>query len=395
MHLKKLVLKDADDPLGAKLPSEVMLEPNAGDNKTPWGIPGEEHKIVLYPIPRYDSHGNVPTASPDDLAGKPGQYKVQFLLSRPGYPIAREREHKFIDDVVGSSHLLIAKPKRSRVKGDTDRIMLQNNMTRTGKTLFLGLPNDEGYLGKFVAENVWAQSSADAERNTYGALTPFLSAWSVNFDIPLHIETIQVTELATRINTLRVRTPQFDINPGIRLTPYLFDEFCKYASVYREGMNSESPFYRFLCLYKIMESVFARRADAAKVARANGTVIARFDEDVPSDREALVALLRRVYPWRDHWEDDLIFDQAIPQEASGKRFSFVREKYLEPIRNSIAHALLRSGEIRTVADQLEGVQNVARWLPFCRIWSRLLLKNEFPRQFAFLFNPGVPLEDQM
>jgi hypothetical protein len=194
MHLQKLVLKGADDPLGAKLPSEVMLEPNAGDNKTPWGIPGEEHKIVLYPIPRYDSHGNVPTASPDDLAGKPGQYKVQFLLSRPRYPIAREREHKFIDDVVGSSHLLIAKPKRSRAKGDTDRIMLQNNMTRTGKTLFLGLPNDEGYLGKFVAENVWAQSSADAERNTYGAFTPFLSAWSVNFDIPLHIETMWTFE---------------------------------------------------------------------------------------------------------------------------------------------------------------------------------------------------------
>jgi hypothetical protein len=250
--LKKLVLRELGE---TNLPTQITSEANAGNNSTPWGIPGEELRMIVYPIRSYAPDGSVPLPSPDQLAGKPGYYKVQILLNRPGYAVAGERDHSFIDNVIGSSHLLIAKPKRARAEGDPDRIAMQSNRTNAGKTLFIGLANDDGYLGKFVAESIWAQSTADAERRAYGALSPFLSAWSLNLDIPLHVETVQVTELSSFTNTLRVRTPQFEISPGARLTPYLSEDFCKYASVYREGMNSESPFYRFLCLYKIIESV--------------------------------------------------------------------------------------------------------------------------------------------
>lgn len=61
-------------------------------------------------------------------------------------------------------------------------------------------------------------------------------------------------------------------------------------------------------------------------------------------------------------------NQFVPALGYGKRLGYIKSKYLEPIRDGIAHALLRSGEIRTVADQMEAIQEVNNWLPFCRVW---------------------------
>src|ERR1017187_8478404 len=73
----------------------------------PWGVPGEEHQLWVVPL----KAGQQP---PEKLDGTPGKYKVQLLLSRPGYPLTAEREHKFIDDVIGDSHVVITKPLKER-----------------------------------------------------------------------------------------------------------------------------------------------------------------------------------------------------------------------------------------------------------------------------------------
>jgi hypothetical protein len=360
-----------------------MKTKNATTVSKPWGVAGEEHKIVVAPIFK----GGPKELSPEHLGGKPGLYKVQLLMSRPGFLVAGEREHKFIDDIVGSSHMVVARPARSRTAQDVHRVVLQAHSD--GRWLeFTGLPNEQGHLGKFVADKVLAASSANAESIAYKALAPFLSAWSVHLDIPMHVETIQVTDLQTHVSTLRVRTPQFEVIVGSGISPVLSSDFCKYASVYREALNSNSPFYRFLCLYKLLESIVARRSEAARIARTKGQEVKKFNETVPKDRDALVEILRTVYPWRTNWSDDLAIQQIVPFEAYGKRLGFLKEKYLEPIRNSIAHSLLRNGEIKAPADQLETIQEVNKWLSFCRIWVRLLLRNEFPVEFAFQMNPA-------
>jgi hypothetical protein len=194
----------------------------------PWGVPGEEHRVIVAPV--FKGTGGPSEA---DIRGQRGSYRVQFLLARPGYPITKEREHKFIDDVVGTSHIRIVKPKAERQHNDADSIVLQ----LLGKNYRIaGLADKDGFLGKLVCE-LEADNSQAAETEAYGSLAPFLSAWSMNVDIPIHIETIQVTNLTTHVSFLRAVTPHFEMNFGGGTQSFFLDEFCQYASIYREGLK--------------------------------------------------------------------------------------------------------------------------------------------------------------
>src|SRR5947207_10703174 len=244
----------AAPPAGARL-IDVTKKPEM--SMRPWGVPGEEHRIVVAPMMK-----DGPKLDQINLAGNRGRYRVQFLLARPRDPVAKEREHKFIDGVVGSSHIRFAKPEAERGEHDVDRIVLQ----LVGKDYqVIGSADKDGFLGKLTAE-LDADNAQAAEHEVYGSITPFLSAWSMNADVPIHIETMQITDLTTQVSSLRVLTPHFEMNfPASGAPPFFQDEFCQYASIYREGLNTNSAFYRFLCFYKIIESLIAKRGRASGV----------------------------------------------------------------------------------------------------------------------------------
>jgi hypothetical protein len=359
-------------------PATAPLSTQAAISQKPWGVPGEEHQLWVIPLKKGEQ-------LPKNLIGTPGKYKIQLLLSRPGFPLTAEREHKFIQDVIGDSHIVIAKPQKERKPEDADHIILQ--ATGGGKRVnFTGLTNENGYLGKLVVEEFVANTFHEAEAQVYEALAPFLSAWSLHLDIPVHIETIQVTNLETHIDSLRVRTPLFEMAFAGGVSPMLTDDFCQYASLYREGMNTNSSFYRFLCFYKIIESISLRRNRTNEAARLAGKEVRRFHEVVPSTSDELLTLLKDVYPWRTQW-DSFALNQIIPAEVMGKKVGWVRDQRLNPLRVGIAHALLETGEVRITLDNLEHIQKVNQWLPLCRVLARLMLRNEFPNEFAMAMNP--------
>lgn len=336
----------------------------------PWGVPGEEHKLIVAPI--FKAGGNIAQA---DIKGKPGKYRVQFLLARPGYPIRKERAHKFIDDVIGTSHLRIVKPQGERGINDAERIALQV----LGKNYqIIGIANAEGFLGKLVCE-LDADDDQSAETEVYEALTPFLSAWSMNVDIPIHVETIQVTNLTTHVSSLRAVTPHFEMNFGGGTQAQFIDEFCQYASIYREGLNANSAFYRFLCFYKIIESLIGKRGREGSAKKLAGQDPRRFYEMIPEKSEDILTLLHRLYPWRNTW-DQMALTQIFPQEVLGQKVTAVRDKHFRPLRLGIAHALLDKGEITVVLDKMEYIQSVNKWLPLCRICARWMLLNDFPKE---------------
>jgi hypothetical protein len=74
-----------------------LATPALDVSKKPWGLPGEDHQLWVVPV----MAGEKAEASGDKIRNTPGWYKVQLLLSRPGYPFTAEREHKFIDEIVG------------------------------------------------------------------------------------------------------------------------------------------------------------------------------------------------------------------------------------------------------------------------------------------------------
>jgi hypothetical protein len=347
---------------------EVTKKPEV--TVTPWGVPGEEHKIIVAPVFKG-------TAGPTqaEIAGQPGRYRVQFLLARPGYPVTKEREHKFIDDVVGTSHIRIVKPETERGLNDPERILLQLH----GKNYQItGIANKDGFLGKLVCE-LDADSNQAAETEAYGSLAPFLSAWSMNVDVPIHVETIQVTNLTTHVSFLRAVTPHFEMNLMGGTHPFFLDEFCQYASIYREGLNTNSAFYRFLCFYKIVESLIGKRGREAKAKKLAGQDPRRSYEVIPEKPEDMLALLKRLYPWRDTW-DQMALTHIFPLEVLGQKVTAIRDKHFRPLRLGIAHALLDTGEITVVIDKMEYIQAVNKWLPLCRICARWMLLTDFPRE---------------
>lgn len=305
-----------------------------------------------------------------------------MLLARPGRLKFSEREPTFLSNVVGDSHLGIGKPATQRTS-DQDIVGMVLQTRGDGWNIeFKCIINDDGYIGKIVVERLYAQDYLQAESVAYQALTPFLSSWSLTLDIPVLVETIQVTDLTTHTEMLRVCAPYVEMTPGAGVPLAFSEDFRHYASVYREGMNTNSPFYRFLCFYKIVESIYVRRGENAKQAKLRGEQPRRYSEDVPLSRDAIKGLLGLLYPWRADWDDDLTMDQILPAEARDKRFKALRGQFLEPLRDRIAHALMRSGMIENVADRLEDIAAVTRWLPLLRIWVRLLLKVEFPTEFG-------------
>lgn len=336
----------------------------------PWGVPGEEHRVIVAPILKGFSR---PT--PADLRGARGRYKVQLLLGRPGYPIQEEKNYQFIDNVTGTSHLRIAKPEKDRKGDDVEKIVLEF----LGKPYQLvGISNKDGFLGKFTCE-LEANDSQHAETEAYGSLAPFLSLWSMNADIPIHVETIQVTNLTNHVSSLRIMTPHFEMNIAGGIHPPFREEFCQYASIYREGLNTNSFFYRFLCFYKIIESLIAKRGRESAATRQAGRDPRRNYEVIPEKPDELLALLKRLYPWRTTW-DAMALSQIFPPEVLGAKVTAIRDKYFAPLRIGIAHGLLNTGEIKIVLDKMDYIQAVNKWLPLCRICARWMLLTDFPAE---------------
>jgi hypothetical protein len=60
------------------------------------------------------------------------------------------------------------------------------------------------------------------------------------------------------------------------------------------------------------------------------------------------------------------------------------------IRVGIAHAVLKTGEIRISIDRLDHIQQVNLWLPLCRVLARWMLNNEFSKEFALEMKELTP-----
>lgn len=339
------------------------------------GFPGEEQWIVVSNVFKESDPRN--EGGP---AGLPGAYKVVFLLNRPGYHTVPEYEFSFSGSRKGDSHLAITKPAFTPPDPGADRIKIYAQ-TPDGKFVFTGYPNGKGFLGRIESEPFHAANRDDAERKAFRALLPSLSNWSVQLDIPIEVELIETTELRTSNAGTRVMTPFLEAPFAVKSESPAWDsQFAHYASLYREGLSSNSAVYRFLCFFKIIEGIRFRRARLGREAKRRGDTFSRSVEAVPGDPEEFIPWLNAIFPVRRTW-DDLTVASILIRDALGKRFGQLVDADLNPLRDQVAHAILKSGEIALSADELLNVQRVNRWLPLTRCMVRRMLKNEFPVQF--------------
>lgn len=332
----------------------------------PAALHGQNQYIVFEPLPGPVAVGG----------GEPGTYKVVFTLGRPGFPQRSEGKFTCEQNLEGDSHLYV------RLKPETVEIMF-SLQTPEGAFDFHGVPNRFGHLGKLWTEHAVAKDYYDAERKAWTALSPTLSWLSVHLDIPLFVEQVDIIDRHTGGQMIKVllayRTIGLSVAPVHAGTP----EFQYYASLYRDALCTNSALYQFLCLYKIVDAVAARRSRASRVEGSTDRPKPSDQlEIVPANESSFKPWMNAIFPTAVRLAWSLMhFDSICRPEARGKEFSALSDAYLRPIRNRIAHSLIGSGELGYSIDNASDLQRVFHWLPLLKCMVRRLLKNEFPNEF--------------
>jgi hypothetical protein len=181
------------------------------------------------------------------ISGSPGKYKVSFVLSKPGFAPLKENHISFDDDLAGDSHIFIGDPAQTRVE-------IEAKLPDGNLTLY-GYANENGFLSKVEIEDLSAEHFGDANLKAYNALSVVLSRLSLAADVPLHIYRIKTVEASTG-NLISSFTLPFAATPAPLSAAFAADEYlAKFASLYREALNSNSPNYQYLSFFKIIEGL--------------------------------------------------------------------------------------------------------------------------------------------
>lgn len=347
------------------------------------GLPGMHHHLLM----RAGFSDPDDPRNAGDLGGTPGKYKVVFTLSRPGFSPLSDKHFSASSKLKGDSHLAIAKPALAFSDGEEFDLIKFGLTTPYGQFVFTGFPNGKGLLGKVESEPFEADHFGDAALKAHHAIATAFSAMAVHLDVPVHVYQMDVIEMRTGSLRLSVRAPFRDVVGWIPPIDEASEEQRKYASLYREALNSNSSNYQFLCLYRVIEGLRERRSrlrgQAAVEAKARGENPPSYPEErIPTERPEQVAWLDSLYPSPQRW-DDMALDSVFLGEVVGRRIRNLIDKgeELHKLRNKIAHAVLDSGEPMISIDNGPDIDEVEKWLPLTKFVARHLLKDAFPDMF--------------
>jgi hypothetical protein len=132
--------------------------------------------------------------------------------------------------------------------------------------------------------------------------------------IPLFVATIQVASIDTLQSYTRSIYPYPVAHVSKFATPKI-SCMSPFLSVYAEGMREPSPFYRFLCFFKLVDKLLAGVNPTLQVlAREQATVSPDMNLTMPSDPFAVI----------------------LPSVV-GRRYTWVRDSLQSKFRNVIAH----------------------------------------------------------
>jgi hypothetical protein len=351
------------------------------------GFPGEGTGIVAAPHYIGDK-AHLNAIGPN---GAPGLYTVTFVLAKPNSRNSPENEIKFADLLRGDSHLAITKPAVN-IPIDPDHIILSFKSATT-HFKFRGYPNERGYLAKLVTDPFHANGRVIAESAATSAAHRLLSNLSAHLDVPLIVEIVEVTEVITMTRGISFTAP-FPIVPMAILGEGSVKdpEFEHAIALYREALSSNTPIYRYLCFYKILEMSRKRRERLGKKHKKALNPV-RPGEQIPlRDNVALVSWLNAIFHINRDW-DEMTLDQIFVPEVIGKKINNVFDSQLRPIRDKVAHGILDSGEFLFL-DRSDDRLLVTRWLPFIRCAARRVMKNDFPDCFLRFLNEEGTVSDK-
>ncbi len=338
------------------------------------GVPGAHYQLWVRNVRR----GEDPRSA---FQNQPDKYRVVFTLSR--HPLDKQN----LDfKGAGDSFIQIAKPESERKLDDPDRLVIFSmHTTPTGveKIEVHGIPNKEGRLAQCSVE-LNAPSFAEADRIAFGAVSSFFSTLAFELDVPVRLGQLNLEQTTTQNASMTYTCPYPDVHmtaAGTDLSniPYIQS----LQSLYREGINSNSMNYQFLCWYKVLEGINWERAKefSKQAAGAKGNYKPKVHESLPYTKEEMRKLVAETFPLLDPaGVKDERWDHIAPDEVLGWRFNRIRQDRLEAVRDKIAHMLTQAGgDMSLSPDTHSHRAEVTRWITLLRLMVRIMIRNERAR----------------
>lgn len=235
------------------------------------------------------------------------------------------------------------------------------------------IPNDSGRLSKALVR-LKADSFDDAEKRAYHEVSSLLSDIAFKLDIPLRIAHTHVKEVETKharigfvrqfgyrgIGNLPESTEAkegFGMEMGNRTYQAL-------SGIYREALNSDSPFYQFLCFCRIIQRLKERLRH-------------RWERVIIEHDKTLLPIYRKQEKMPESSEEGAFASEAL----RGKKFDRVYVDHLRPLRNGIGHVFLEdegdqdSPERST--DEYKFINDVYVYLPVAHHIARTMMEHDF------------------
>ena len=301
-----------------------------------------------------------------DPMGYEGAYQVTATLNRRGSP---NIPYVYVTDpnmIEGDSHLWL--PEVTGEAGAVGVLSVVHTSYEDGDTAFELVPNRRGRLGK-IRTVLRAESAGDAHKKAYRLLNPFLCDLSYRYDIPIEVLQINVAELATltlggvKDDDFHEKTfdPEQFLGDGLYYGELPHYEF--FTRLYREGVNSSSVDYGFLCFYRVAEGIIK--------LRRKGIV----EEEGKSPEEVTgPSVVSEVV------EGDEA-SKAFPADILGESL-WTAFKRLEDDRVKVGHAFLHSEDLLEshadiISDRLEGEEQAGTRRAQARYIARRLLQTEY------------------
>jgi hypothetical protein len=241
-----------------------------------------------------------------DARGYPGKYVVTVTLRRQGAPDNPKTVQMDQNFLEGDSHLHLPEGFRGeRNAEDQPQFMGIDEVSSRGDLLeYTLIPNRWGRL-------------EDANNKAYRTLLPILCDLSYRYDVPLDILQINTVERTTLTHAVQkmhdyheAMLPNNPFGEGIDYSA--FPLYSTFVYLYREGLNSSSVAYGFLCFFKVIEGILNVR------------------------KKRTVKGERRRY---SNEKVEGALTEHFPEQFHNKKFGYVIDK-MRPMRDRVAHAFL-------------------------------------------------------
>lgn len=304
-----------------------------------------------------------------DPAGHEGAYQVTATLTRRGAPNVPS---VYVTDsymMEGDSHLRLPK---MRTEGDAVVVPFIVVGGEEGEEIWFELlANQQNRLGQ-IRTSLRADSIEDARRKAQRLLNPFFCDLSYRYDVPIEVLQINVAELATltvygmKEDDFRekvFRVDQFIGEHGLNYSELPNYEF--FTRLYREGTNSSSMDYGFLCFFRLAEGIIELRRRA--IIEDEG----KRPDEVP--RSSVLS------------EDEVVegdeASELFPAEQMGESL-WTAFRRLEDDRTKVGHAFLYSenpleGHADIIAERLEAEERAGTRRAQARYIARRLMDSMY------------------